>query len=170
MPVPTGHAAPLPYPPPADLPGDPLQLAGDLTGAWGYQLDTPQIAYGRGPWPYHRHGKPATVRLSPDIAHRAWQTHYVIAGPAGDDQAYLILTCHDSADGNRPARVYASLDLSGRRIVLPKDLPMRLIPQAIGKAKKVLQLLDAARADRAIHARPVTADMRALARLAPITR
>ncbi|MEV0453768.1 hypothetical protein [Catellatospora methionotrophica] len=158
--APADHAQPHPYPAAADLPDHPTQLAADLAGAWGYELDSPQITYGTGPWPYYRHGSPAAVRLSPDLAYRAWTTHDVVARPAGEDQVQLVLHCHGD---NAAVKVNARLDLSQRRVVLPRDLPRQLSAQAVVKAKKVLALIDAACADRSVHVRPVTAEMRARA-------
>ncbi|MEU8001559.1 hypothetical protein AB0B66_10400 [Catellatospora sp. NPDC049111] len=123
---PTRHAALKPYPLAADLPGHPTKLASDLTGDWRYEVDSPQITYGQGLWPYYRHGKPTAVRLSPDIAYRAWQDHYVTANPVGDDQVQLVLFCHDRGDDNRAVKVYARVDLRLRLVVLPPGLPSPL--------------------------------------------
>ncbi|MDI1461001.1 hypothetical protein QEZ54_08500 [Catellatospora sp. KI3] len=160
--APADHANPRPYPAAADLPDHPTELAADLAGAWGYELDSPQITYGTGLWPYYRHGKPAAVRLAPDIAYRAWNTHDIVARPAGEDQVQLVLSCH-AANSDDAVKVYVRLDLSHRRVVLPRDLPVQLSVQAVVKAKKVLALIDAACADRNVHVRPVTAEMRARA-------
>ncbi len=145
----------------------PFMIAMELGGQWGYQIDTglegDGIVYGPGRWPFYRNGRPAAVRLSPDVAYSAWHVHYVLASPAGFDQVQLLMHCHDDTIGSRMASVYAHLDLARRRVVVAEALTDHLRWQAAGKARRVLDYVDAAYADRLVHNRPVTAEMRAAA-------
>ncbi len=50
-------------------------------GQWAYTVDDFGICYGPGWWPFHRDGKPGTVRVAPDVEYRARPNEYLLISP-----------------------------------------------------------------------------------------
>lgn len=50
-------------------------------GDWSYIVDSTEIVYGPGWWPFYRHGTPTGIRVSPDTEFRSWRNEYVLIFP-----------------------------------------------------------------------------------------
>lgn len=126
--------------PERDIYGVKLEL-----GGWRYVLDAQSVLYGPGWYPFHKHVTrrekdpayplndrevptwrtvPAPVRISPDVANRAWRNEYVQLTPvdhrvkarlqlyAGREQGCLLVRT-----------VTLQIDLRAMRVTLPDQIP-----------------------------------------------
>lgn len=161
-----------PYPGPSVAAADEWDMYGlelDL-GVWNYQLDQGGVVYGPGRYPFHQPDtfretdpsfpvlthevptgctRPASVRLSPDVANYAWRNEYVTVEPFGD-LALLRTRLFAGRVGHQimVRSIAIELDLATERIAVPAGCPDTLVEQATVKAQRVLALLRAARDER----------------------
>jgi len=131
-------------------------------GEWGYVVDDYDITYGPGWWPYHRDGKPGTVRVSPNTEFRSWRNEYVLISPNLTASATVVARLHLflRAQGMGAMTVAACIgvDIRQRTFSLLDGLPTELHEQATVKGRRLLDLILAGRTDRRRSAaRPRTA-------------
>ncbi|MEU3091621.1 hypothetical protein ACWCQ0_31510 [Streptomyces massasporeus] len=144
-------------------------------GNWAYALDAQAVFYGPGWYPFHEHvtrrekdptaplntldvptGRtvPARVRISPDVEDRAWGNEYVQLTPVDHRvEARLHLYVGQEQARTLVRTVTLEVDLRARRVVLPVQMPADLRHQAEVKGRRILDLLLAARRERAQGAR-----------------
>lgn len=138
-------------------------------GEWSYSLDDHDVTYVRGQWwPYDR-----AVRLAPGTAYQAWNTEYVLCGPAPQDpetvQAGFSLYLRPQGMGAFSVRVSADVHLPTGRVTLrPDDVDGELRAQAEDKARRLADFINAERlraTSPPYPPRPVTAHERYTAAL-----
>ncbi|WP_158892691.1 hypothetical protein [Amycolatopsis anabasis] len=139
-------------------------------GSWRYVLDWPGVVYGPGWYPFHafltrsepnpsapinHHRVPTggtkatSVRLAPDVAHRAWRNEYVSLQPY--DHRVLVRTSlfvRRQGLGAMVRRIAFHVDLRARLVSIPEACPPHLRHQAETKGQRVLDLLLTARRER----------------------
>ncbi|MEY9987980.1 hypothetical protein ABIE67_000012 [Streptomyces sp. V4I8] len=144
-------------------------------GDWAYVPDGQRVFYGPGWYPFHEHmtrrekdltaplndrevptGRtvPARVRLSPDVADFSWGNEYVQLTPVDHRvEARLHLYVGQEQARTLVRTVTLEVDLRARRVMLPIQMPADLRHQAEVKGRRILDLLLAARRERAQGAR-----------------
>ncbi|WP_433531240.1 hypothetical protein ACQPYA_03775 [Micromonospora sp. CA-263727] len=149
-----------------DPPGAHRSFGGPPAGDWAYDLDVfGDISYGNGPWPYLRDGKPAHVRLSPNTEYRAWNTEYVGVWPTcpGKARARMSLYVRQQSMTAVTVPTTVHFDLTDNTFIVDTRCPPQLHDQATAKARRILDLVAAARIDRETYTHPITARDRAIA-------
>lgn len=97
---------------------------------------------------------PTRVRLSPDVADFSWGNEYVQLTPVDHRvEARLHLYVGQEQARTLVRTVTLEVDLRSRRVVLPVQMPADLRHQAEVKGRRILDLLLAARRERAQGAR-----------------
>jgi hypothetical protein len=111
-------------------------------GDWGYVVDDCGITYGPGWWPYHRDGKPGTVRVSPNTEFRSWRNEYVLISPSpsltepATAVARLQLFVRPQGMGAMTVAARIGVDIRQRTFSLPDGLPAELHEQATVKGRR----------------------------------
>lgn len=128
-------------------------------GEWAYEVDKSGVHYGPGRWPFYRDGGPVIVRISPNTEYRSWSNQYVLVGPTADPRIVsALLHCYVRPQGKggivRSVRVEFDIVADTFKLI---DCPAQITWQAATNAKRILGLIIAARADREVYARPLTA-------------
>lgn len=140
-------------------------------GDWAYALEPRAVFYGPGWFPFHEHvtrrekdptaplndrdvptGRtvPARVQLSPDVEDFSWGNEYVQLTPVDHRvEARLHLYVGQERGCTLVRTVTLEVDVRSRRVVLPVQMPADLRHQAEVKGRRILDLLLAARRERA---------------------
>lgn len=131
-------------------------------GDWAYVVDGYGITYGPGWWPYHRDGKPGTIRVAPDTEFRSWRNEYVLISPSRAQPAAAVarlqLFVRPQGMGAMIVGAQLGINIRQRTVALPVGLPEQLHEQAGVKGRRLLDLIVAGRTDRRRGAaRPRTA-------------
>ncbi|WP_210581919.1 hypothetical protein [Streptomyces sp. GESEQ-4] len=140
-------------------------------GGWRYVLDAQPVVYGPGWYPFHQQvtrrekdpayplndrevptGRtvPTSVRISPDVANRAWRNEYVQLTPV-DHRVEARLELFAGREQGCPLvrTVTLQIDLRAMRVTLPDQIPAGpLRHQAAVKGERILSLLMASLQER----------------------
>lgn len=143
-------------------------------GAWSYEVDDPDAAYG----PHHLWPFAGAVRVAPDTDYRSWRNEYIVLNPTSGAlhptprshplvMAHLDLFVREQGTGGYLIPALTMFDLADQRTVTSRTLPAEVVAQHRAKASRLWRFIDQAREDRDAGRPLLTASARHQAAGAP---